>query len=192
MEVFEGDQGLGIRKLTEGDFPTSHSPLATRLIKLLLNTLFPSRIDKGKSIFEFMRTINKWALAFLLLIAFDFAASAQAQKISIDKIAGVVGDRIILESDIQNSLLDIQRQGGQVPDNGFCMLMEQAVVSKILMLQAEKDSLPVTDDEVEAELEQKVRYYINQLGSQQALEEASVGIDLAAEGKDVFGNRLVP
>ena len=120
-----------------------------------------------------MRTIKKLAAVLLLLIAFDFTASAQAQKISIDKIAGVVGDRIILESDIQNSLLDIQRQGGQVPENGFCMLMEQAVVSKILMLQAEKDSLPVTDDEVEAELEQKVRYYINQLGSQQALEEVA-------------------
>jgi peptidyl-prolyl cis-trans isomerase SurA len=42
---------------------------------------------------------------------------------------------------------------------------------KVLMLQAEKDSLPVTDDEVEAELDQKIRYYINQLGSQEALEE---------------------
>ena len=49
--------------------------------------------------------------------------------------------------------------------------MEQAVVSKVLMLQAEKDSLPVTDEEVEAELDQKIRYYINQLGSQEALEE---------------------
>ncbi|MBK8300447.1 MAG: hypothetical protein IPK90_08355 [Chitinophagaceae bacterium] len=34
-----------------------------------------------------------------------------------------------------------------------------------------KDSLPVTDEEVEAELDQKIRYYINQLGSQEALEE---------------------
>jgi peptidyl-prolyl cis-trans isomerase SurA len=39
------------------------------------------------------------------------------------------------------------------------------------MLQAEKDSLPVTDEEVDAELDQKIRYYINQLGSQEALEE---------------------
>ena len=118
-----------------------------------------------------MRTIIKLATALLLFLAVDFSANAQAQKVSIDKIAGVVGDRIIMESDIQNSLLDIVRQGGQVPENGYCMLMEQAVVSKILMLQAEKDSLPVTDDEVEAELDQKIRYYVNQLGSQQALEE---------------------
>ena len=57
------------------------------------------------------------------------------------------------------------------PDNAECLLMEQALVSKVLMLQAEKDSLPVTDEEVEAELDQKIRYYINQVGSQDALEE---------------------
>jgi len=112
----------------------------------------------------------------ILLVCFLFATAAataqpQSAKVVADKIAGIVGDRIILQSDIQNSLLDVVRQGGQVPENGFCMLMEQAVVSKILMLQAEKDSLPVTDDEVEAELDQKIRYYINQLGSQAALEE---------------------
>lgn len=118
-----------------------------------------------------MRIVKKLTAAVVSLLILGSAAHAQPQKVSIDKITGVVGDRIILESDIQNSLLDIQRQGGQVPENGFCMLMEQAVVSKILMLQAEKDSLPVTDDEVEAELDQKVRYYVNQLGSQQALEE---------------------
>ena len=82
------------------------------------------------------------------LMVFAAAAKAQPQKVVADKITAVVGDRIILYSDIQNSLVDIIRQGGTVPENGACLLMEQAVVSKILMLQAEKDSLPVTDDEV--------------------------------------------
>jgi len=98
-------------------------------------------------------------------------AQGQPKKVVADKIVSIVGDRIILLSDIQNSLADIARQGGTVPENGECLLMEQAVISKVLMLQAEKDSLPVTDEEVEAELDQKIRYYINQLGSQAALEE---------------------
>jgi peptidyl-prolyl cis-trans isomerase SurA len=107
----------------------------------------------------------------LLLFGFVTIARAQPQKVVADKIAGIVGDRIILQSDIRNSLADIVRQGGTVPENGECMLMEQALISKVLMLQAEKDSLPVTDEEVEAELDQKIRYYIGQLGSQQALED---------------------
>lgn len=113
-----------------------------------------------------------WIICFLLFSVTAIAQS-QAKKIVADKIAGIVGDRIILQSDIKNSIADIARQGGTVPDNAECLLMEQAVVSKVLMLQAEKDSLPVSDEEVEAELDQKIRYYINQLGSQEALEEVA-------------------
>ncbi|MFL5738726.1 MAG: peptidylprolyl isomerase [Flavisolibacter sp.] len=96
---------------------------------------------------------------------------AQQKKIVADKILGIVGDRIILYSDIQNSIADIVRQGGTVPDNAQCSILEQALVSKVLMLQAEKDSLPVTDEEVEAELDQRVRYFIRQYGSQEAVEQ---------------------
>ncbi|NJO26037.1 MAG: peptidylprolyl isomerase, partial [Bacteroidia bacterium] len=49
--------------------------------------------------------------------------------------------------------------------------MEQALISKVLMLQAEKDSLPVTDDEIEADLDNRIRRYINIYGTQEALEE---------------------
>ena len=115
--------------------------------------------------------MKKILTACFLLLSFTVVAQTQAKKVVADKIAAVVGDRIILQSDITNSILDIARQGGTVPENAECLLMEQAIVSKVLMLQAEKDSLPVTDDEVEAELDQKIRYYINQLGSQEALEE---------------------
>jgi peptidyl-prolyl cis-trans isomerase SurA len=109
--------------------------------------------------------------AIFLLFAGIVSAQGQPKKAIGDKIVAVVGDRIILYSDIKNSIADIGRQGGTIPDNAECMIVEQAVVSKVLMLQAEKDSLPVTDEEVEAELDQRVRYFINQVGSQQALEE---------------------
>src|SRR5258705_12408962 len=109
------------------------------------------------------------ACIFLFIAA--TAVQSQPQKIVADKITGIVGDRIILQSDIKNSIADISRQGGTLPDNAECLLMDQAIVSKVMMLQAEKDSLPVTDEEVEAELDQKIRYYINQLGSQDALEQ---------------------
>ncbi len=106
-----------------------------------------------------------------MLLTMAACAQTQSTKIVADKIAAIVGDRIILLSDIRNSLADIARQGGNIPENGECVLMDQAVLSKVLMLQAEKDSLPVTDEEVEADLDNRIRQYINQLGSQQALEE---------------------
>ena len=112
----------------------------------------------------------------ILTVVFLFSgviitAQGQPKKAIADKVIAVVGDRIILYSDIKNSLADIARQGGTLPDNAECMITEQAIVSKVLMLQAEKDSLPVTDEEVEAELDQRIRYYIRELGSQETLEE---------------------
>jgi peptidyl-prolyl cis-trans isomerase SurA len=109
---------------------------------------------------------------FSLLITAVIAsvAFAQPQKIVADKIVGVVGDRIILSSDLKNAMADAQRQGGAVPENAECMIMEQALISKVLMLQAEKDSLPVSDEEIEAELDQRVRYFINAYGGQENLE----------------------
>ena len=105
----------------------------------------------------------------LLLLAFT-AAQAQNKKIVADKIIGVVGDRIILQSDIKNAIADMSRQGGELPDNAECLILEQALVSKVLMLQAEKDSLVVTEEDIEAELDQRIRYFIMQYGTQDQLE----------------------
>ena len=115
--------------------------------------------------------IMKRITVVCFVLALTAVAQAQPQKVVADKITAIVGDRIILHSDIQNAMLDIIRQGGTVPENGTCLLTEQAIVSKLLMLQAEKDSLPVTEEEIEAELDQRMRYYISQLGSKEAVEE---------------------
>jgi peptidyl-prolyl cis-trans isomerase SurA len=118
-----------------------------------------------------MLYLKKIATVFFIAICFACTVHAQPKKAIADKIVAIVGDRIILYSDIRNSILDIQRQGGNIPDSGECLLTQQALISKVLMLQAEKDSLPVTDEEVEAELDQRIRYFVNQVGTQEALEE---------------------
>ena len=114
--------------------------------------------------------MRKLLLAFASIFFLAVIGSAQSKKIVADKIVGIVGDRIILYSDIQNSIADILRQGGTVPDGASCSILEQALISKVLMLQAVKDSLPVTDEEVEAELDQRVRYFIQQYGTQTEVE----------------------
>jgi peptidyl-prolyl cis-trans isomerase SurA len=110
-------------------------------------------------------------LGFFISVITAAFAQGQSAKVVADKIIAIVGDRIILYSDIQNTIADAIRNGNQVPDNAQCVLMEQALVSKVLMLQAEKDSLPITEDEIEADLDNRIRKYINAYGSQEALEE---------------------
>ena len=113
--------------------------------------------------------MKKLSLIFLTIV-FAVSANAQSKKIVADKIVAIVGDKTILLSDIQNAKADILRQGGTVPDNANCSILEQALISKVLMLQAQKDSLPVTDEEVESELDNRVRYFISQYGSQSEVE----------------------
>ena len=112
-----------------------------------------------------------FTLSLLFTIVTTFVAQGQSAKVVADKILAIVGDRIILYSDIQNTIADAIRNGNQVPDNANCVLMEQALISKVLMLQAERDSLPITEDEIEADLDNRIRKYITSYGSQEALEE---------------------
>jgi len=111
--------------------------------------------------------------AFILILLMTSAVQAQPKKAVADKIIGIVGDRIILLSEIKNSIADLVRQGQTIPENGECLLMEQAIISKVLMLQAMKDSLPVTDEDVEADLDNRIRLYIRQFGTPEALEEVA-------------------
>jgi peptidyl-prolyl cis-trans isomerase SurA len=96
---------------------------------------------------------------------------AQPKKVVADKIIGVVGDRIVLKSDIDNQIADAKRQEMELPPNADCYLMQQLVINKMLALQAEKDSLPVSDEEIEADIDNRIRYFIQQYGSKEVIEQ---------------------
>lgn len=86
-------------------------------------------------------------------------AQGHPNKAIADKIVAVVGDNIILKSDIKNIISDAIRYGKEIPADAECLLLEQAIVTKVLSLQAQKDSLPVTDKDVEMELQRRIDFY---------------------------------
>lgn len=102
-----------------------------------------------------------------------FAQNSQPKKVVADKIVAVVGDKVILKSDIDNSLIDMQRQNIEIPANARCSMLEQAMGIKALVLQAEKDSLPVTDEEVETIIDNRIRAFISQFGTKEELEKVA-------------------
>jgi peptidyl-prolyl cis-trans isomerase SurA len=110
---------------------------------------------------------------FLINIIAFAQPVTQAKRVIADKIIAVVGDKIVLKSDIDNSISDMQRQGIEVPENGRCLTLEQALGIKALVLQAEKDSLPITDEEIEVDIDNRIRNYINQFGSKDELEKVA-------------------
>lgn len=119
-----------------------------------------------------MKIINKLILTALFLISTNLVF-AQPKKVVADKIIAVVGNKIVLQSDIDNSLQDMARQGMEIPENGRCLTLEQSMGIKALVLQAEKDSLPVTDEEVEADIELQIRQFIAAYGSKDELEKVA-------------------
>ncbi|MCO5238533.1 MAG: peptidylprolyl isomerase [Chitinophagaceae bacterium] len=116
----------------------------------------------------------KHCLFFIGFLAMGYGSMAQggqSKKVLADKIVAVIGDKIVLKSDIINYIEDEKRQGHEVPHGADCMLLEQMMVRKALMLQAQKDSLPISDEDIEAELDQRIRYYISAYGGKEALEQ---------------------
>src|SRR6476659_6133855 len=117
-------------------------------------------------------------LKFPLFICLLIAATngfAQTQKVVADKIIAKVGDKIILKSDLDNAISDYKRQGQdvQLPPNPECAFLEGQLVQKALVLQSERDSLPISDEDLDARLDNQVRGFIQSYGSKEALEEVA-------------------
>jgi len=110
---------------------------------------------------------------FTLILLFSAYSGFSQQKVVADKIVGIVGDKIILKSDVFNEILDRRRRNEPVPDNAECFIMEQILTLKGLVLQAEKDSILVSDEEIDALLDNQIRGFIQQYGSKEQLEEVA-------------------
>ena len=106
-----------------------------------------------------------------LLILLFIASYASAQKNVIDKIIAVVGEEIVLKSDIENDLLHAQTQSAIANTaDAKAQIFENRLVSKLLMAQAKIDSITVSDSEVEAQLNSQLELYIQNIGSREKLE----------------------
>ncbi|MCF8231766.1 MAG: peptidylprolyl isomerase [Bacteroidales bacterium] len=117
---------------------------------------------------------NKFMRQQLILITLIISlfSTVQGQDKTIDGIAAVVGESIILQSEVESQYLQFRMQGNfRGSDRTKCDILQNLVTQKILLRQAKQvDSLTVTDQQIEANLNQRMRYFINQMGSEKKLE----------------------
>ena len=107
----------------------------------------------------------------LLAILFFPFGILSAQQNVIDKIVAIVGEEIILKSDIENAYLQDQGRGIASSSSDYrAGLLENLLVQKLLMAQAQVDSVSVTEDQVESAVESQIDYFISNIGSQEKLE----------------------
>lgn len=96
---------------------------------------------------------------------------AQNDRKLIDKILAVVGDEVILLSDIELQYQQMKMENENIPENFKCNLLEEMMTQKMFLQQANIDSLIVSEDEIEGELNRRIQYFISMIGSQERLEE---------------------
>ncbi|MCC2548420.1 peptidylprolyl isomerase [Hymenobacter sp. BT175] len=91
----------------------------------------------------------------------------------VDGIIVKVDNQIVLRSDLENIYAQQQAQaeGRPLPPDLRCRILQSIVMNKLLLAKAETDSVVVTDEQVRGELDRRMAYFVQQIGSEKKLEE---------------------
>ena len=115
-----------------------------------------------------MKTINSF-FVFFLLINFIYSQESSdsnlSSKIKIDGVSAVVGDYVILESDVDKTLIDLQSQGVSTQNITRCSLLGKLMEDKLYAHHAEQDSLQVDNNQIYSYVDRTIDYFVDQLGS---------------------------
>ena len=114
--------------------------------------------------------MKKYSALFLVILLHPVFASLSQPKV-IDKVIAIVGDNIILKSDLENQKSQQIQSGAEIPENNECKLLEELLFQKLLINQAQIDSVEVSEAQVQSEIDRRLRFFISQIGSEQKLEE---------------------
>ena len=99
------------------------------------------------------------------------SVTAFGQNNVIDEVVWVVGDEAILKSDVETARMDAQYNGRTFDGDPYCIIPEELAIQKLFLHQAEIDSVMVTEQEIVSELDMRVNWLMDQIGSKEKLEE---------------------
>ena len=113
---------------------------------------------------------NYLLLLFAFTLSFNISAQGplnkdKSKRIKIDGVSAVVGDYVILDSDIDKTIVDMKSQGISTEGIERCQLLGKLMEDKLYAHHAVQDSLIVSDSEVYSYVDQSIEYFTEQLGS---------------------------
>ena len=114
---------------------------------------------------------KNWIIIALMLLSLPMMAQNRQPQV-VDKVVAVVGKNIILQSDIENQYVQYRLQG-MVEGTGQEMrsrILEDLLLQKLMLNQAEMDSITVTDEDVEKQLDMRIHQFVARFGSQEKME----------------------
>lgn len=113
--------------------------------------------------------MRKYIVILLPFLLLHNLVSSQ-EKIELDKIVSIIGSHIIKSSDIQNEYIQMKMESSPVDDNTKCKIFEQMIMQKLLLDQADLDSMQVQESQINSELDHRIKILSEQIGSEQKLE----------------------
>lgn len=137
-------------------------------------------------------------VALFLIALFSFSAHyAQPEDNQtnemLDGIIAVVAGDIILKSELEAKLQGFSQSGERIKPNTKCLLFEDVLFNKLLIDQAKKDSIEVGEDQVNQEIERRLDFYVQQIGSVEKLERfyGKSVVQIKEEFKDLIRDQLI-
>lgn len=129
-------------------------------------------------------------LSFPALAQQDIKRAPSKDTVVIDKVVGIVGNKVILESAVQSQYFQAKARNRSVDK---CAIYEDMLYSKLLVTQAEIDSLAVSEKEVDAEIQNRLQGFVDQLGGVTKVEEyfnKTIG-EIKADLRDVTEDQIL-
>lgn len=109
-------------------------------------------------------------IAAIIMLLAAAAGSALANRV-IDEVAWVVGDEPIFKSDIETEVMRLRYEKQTIDGDPYCVLPEQLAIQKLMIAQAKIDSVVVSASSVELQVEGRLKYFVQQIGSKEKVEE---------------------
>lgn len=114
----------------------------------------------------YLKSMNKTVIFCLALGVFSLAqAQDTTTRLKIDGVSAVVGDYVILDSDVDKAYIDLESQGVSTTDITRCSLLGKLMEDKLYAHHAEQDSIEVSNDDINNYVEQTIEYFVQQIGS---------------------------
>lgn len=138
--------------------------------------------------------VKAMKLTVLFLLTALFAITSTAQDKVVDQIVAIVGGNIILKSEIERMHIEQQAQGVTTEGDMKCEILENFLVDKLLVAEAELDTLiEVTPSQVNQRMDQQMAMYVSYIGSEKAVEEyfkKSI-VEIKSEMREGIRNQLL-
>ncbi len=119
-----------------------------------------------------------------------FFTSLFSQKEIIEKVVAQVGGEIVILSEVEEQYALLNERQGNLPAEARCMILDNILTQKLLVNQAKLDSVEVSDEEVEAQLNARIDQILEYMGGDLKQFEEYYG-QTVAEVKDAFREDLL-